>query len=213
MGVVLTGVIILIGIATLSDNIWASNKLAELEAQTMSIVSFEAPTSELEPKFYKLDNNRFRLVWWKSIATEVLETNPLLGLGFGYDLAAGFLREYDQDLGDEFTARSPHCVVFTALGRLGLVGFVIWITFCGLVTMRAWKAMRHGADTVQVGLWCVTIVMLVSATFGVVLEGPMGAVIFWSALGLATAESQLSATEISPEVPEPLPNAGPSASV
>jgi hypothetical protein len=39
------------------------------------------------------------------------------------------------------------------------------------------------------GWWSVSWVMLASACFGVVLEGPMGAILFWTSLGLANATS------------------------
>jgi hypothetical protein len=46
--------------------------------------------------------------------------------------------------------------------------------------------------------------MFVCACFGVVLEGPMGAVIFWTLLGMASG--------IEPDLAETLPTAEPSAS-
>jgi CHASE3 domain sensor protein len=63
-------------------------------------------------------------------------------------------------------------------------------------------------------------VILVSACFGVVLEGPMGAVVFWTILGLASAtsaaeqeqraaaEAALDAPTAPDSPPAPLPNAG-----
>lgn len=179
------GLLGLIAAAVFAQHSWAGDKLAELGAQAGSIVSVARPGSDFAPKSYKLDNNRFRLVWWRSVATEVWDTNPLFGLGFGHDLAAGFLQEYDQDLGDEFVTRSPHCIAVTALGRMGLVGFAIWAAFCAVFFVRFWRALRDRAtDPVDLGLWCCLWVLLVSATFGVVLEGPMGAVAFWTILGL-----------------------------
>jgi len=179
------GLLAMIAAAVFANHSWAGDKLAELGAQAGSIVSVARPGSDFAPKSYKLDNNRFRLVWWRSVALEVWDTNPVFGLGFGHDLAAGFLQEYDQDLGDEFVTRSPHCIAITALGRMGLVGFVIWASFCAVFFVRFWRALRDRAtDPVDIGLWCCLWVLLVSATFGVVLEGPMGAVAFWTVLGL-----------------------------
>jgi hypothetical protein len=42
---------------------------------------------------------------------------------------------------------------------------------------------------VPLGWWSVAWVMLTSGCFGVVLEGPMGAVVFWTALGMANVTS------------------------
>ncbi len=179
------GLLGLIAAAVFANHSWAGGKLAELGAQAGSLVSIARPGSDFAPKSYKLDNNRFRLVWWQSVATEVWHENPVFGLGFGHDLAAGFLAEYDQDLGDDFVTRSPHCIAVTALGRMGLIGFAIWTAFCAVLFVRCWRALRdHATDPLDVGLWCFLWVTLISATFGVVLEGPMGAVVFWTGLGL-----------------------------
>ena len=195
-GLALLALLGLIVVSTLTGNVWADHKLTEVRAQVGSVVSIAAPSSEFAPKSYKLDNNRFRLVWWHSVALETWETNPVFGLGFGHDLAAGFLQEYDQDLGDDFVTRSPHCIAVTALGRMGAVGFGVWIAFCIVFVSRCWRALRHG-DPLEVGLWCSLGVLLVSATFGVVLEGPMGAVVFWAMLGLTadTAPAKIAQNE------------------
>lgn len=205
----------LIAAAVFANHSWAGDKLAELGAQAGSIVSIARPGSDFAPKSYKLDNNRFRLVWWRSVATETWDTNPLFGLGFGHDLAAGFLQNYDQELGDEFVTRSPHCVAVTALGRMGLVGFAIWASFCAVFFARFWRALRDPATApVDVGLWCCLWVLLVSATFGVVLEGPMGAVAFWTILGLlqpapAAADDAESSAEPAATLPNPAETASP----
>jgi O-antigen ligase len=141
----------------------------------------------------KGDNNRFRLVWWRNVAEETLTTSPVFGLGFGADLARGFVQEYYPDTGDEFTARSPHNIFMTVLGRMGLTGVLVLLAFyvtqfrTTARTARAARtnpAMQH-ALSLQSACW----VLLVSACFGVVLEGPMGAIPFWIILGLANHEA------------------------
>jgi hypothetical protein len=52
--------------------------------------------------------------------------------------------------------------------------------------VRTLRSVRS-TDAGTAGLWCAAWVILVSACFGVVLEGPMGAVVFWTILGLASA--------------------------
>lgn len=209
------GLLGLIAAAVFANHSWAGDKLAELGAQAGSVISVARPGSDFAPKSYKLDNNRFRLVWWRSVATEVWDTNPIFGLGFGHDLAAGFLAEYDQDLGDDFVTRSPHCIAVTALGRMGLVGAVLWTAFCAVLLTRFWRALRDRATApVDIGLWCCLWVLLVSATFGVVLEGPMGAVVFWTILGLLypAPAGPAGDAESSPDAAAPLPSAAETAS-
>lgn len=150
----------------------------------------------------KSDNNRFRTMWWRAVASETLAQNPAFGLGFGYDLARGFLQEYSPDLTEEFTARSPHSILMSAFGRLGFAGLAVFAGFCGVLAVRTWRVMRDpAAAPLALGLWSSLWVILLSACFGVVLEGPMGAVVFWTLLGLANAPSPAADETDSPAVP------------
>ncbi|HEY0968144.1 MAG TPA: O-antigen ligase family protein [Opitutaceae bacterium] len=140
------------------------------------------------------DNNRFRVVWWQSITARVLEENPVFGLGFGYDLARDFVSTYE-GVGDDFAVRSPHSIVFTILGRTGFFGLTLFLTLVAVMlgrTHTAAKAARAQLDGAARALswWCACWVILISACFGVVLENPMGAVVFWILLGLAHASTK-----------------------
>ena len=147
----------------------------------------------------KGDNNRFRLIWWKNVTQETLETSPVLGLGFGADLARGFLLEYYPTSETDFSARSPHNIFMTTLGRMGLVGVAALLAVYfmqGRVTAQVAREARSDparqeAMTLQAAVW----VVMVSACLGVVLEGPMGAIPFWIILGLA----HYGATQADPE--------------
>jgi hypothetical protein len=52
---------------------------------------------------------------------------------------------------------------------------------------------------VTLGLWACVWTILVSACFGVVLEGPMGAVVFWSLLGILNAPTPESDVPDTPD--------------
>jgi hypothetical protein len=136
-----------------------------------------------EDTLNKGDNNRFRAVWWAAVVDETLNGGPWLGLGFGHNLAERFAREYYPDSGDEFATRSPHNIVLTLFGRTGFVGVLPFLFIGALIAGRTVRVSRF--DPANGGLWCAAWVILVSACFGVVLEGPMGAVVFWTLLGLA----------------------------
>ena len=60
----------------------------------------------------KGDNNRFRSVWWRTVVAETLAENPAFGLGFGHDLARNFLREFNPEMADDFTARDEPLALF-----------------------------------------------------------------------------------------------------
>lgn len=155
-----------------------------------------------ENRFYVGDNNRFRLVWWQAVADETWETSPAFGLGFGHDLSARFLRTYQVDLGEDFNTRSPHSIIFTVLGRMGVVGLLAWLGIMVAMIIRTLHLARLARASTDVlpalGWWSVAWVLLASACFGVVLEGPMGAVVFWTTLGLANATTALAEKEPAP---------------
>ena len=152
----------------------------------------------------KPDNNRFRLIWWKNVATETLSTSPIFGLGFGADLAHGFLLEYYPTSAADFTARSPHNIFMTTLGRMGLLGTAVLLAIywtIGRATAKCARKLRSGSVepetmAMQAAIW----VVMVSACFGVVLEGPMGAIPFWIMLGLAHYDAHAQNSELEPKV-------------
>lgn len=194
-----------IALAAIGNNNWAQGKLHGLSDRLHSLTDVSGTghyTSE--ESSFKGDNNRFRLIWWKNVIEETGQANPVFGLGFGADLAAGFLQEYYPDNSEEFGVRSPHNMFVTTFGRMGAAGLGVWLVFCAAFLQRAWRALSRTGDPVTWSLWCMAWVILVSATFGVVLEGPMGAVIFWTVLGLASATPAEVPAADQPS-PEPAP--------
>lgn len=142
----------------------------------------------------KPDNNRFRMTWWRSVMERTWADNPWLGLGFGHDLAQDFRQSYYGNIGEEeFSARSPHNFILTVFGRLGLAGLLILGGVISGLAALIWRNRSrgdsgcHGYQNFALGLGALAI--LVSALFGVVLEGPMGATLFWTALGLANSRA------------------------
>jgi O-antigen ligase len=139
------------------------------------------------------DNNQFRIVWWKTVFDETLRKGPFFGLGFGYDLTSSFMRAYYPTGGeDTATTRSPHSVWLTVFGRMGLVGL---ITFTLITVLMIREAMatarlvaRRKVEPFNLAFWTGAIIILGSASFGVVLEGPMGGILFWTFLGLASSQ-------------------------
>jgi hypothetical protein len=179
------GVVVLL--ASVGENTWARERLDGLGDRVNSLSDAYGQRSyESNESSDKGDNNRFRIVWWGTVAKETLDQAPVCGLGFGYDLAKGFMQTYDPAMGDDFAARSPHSIIMSVFGRMGSIGLAAFLTFVGALMVKTWRSLRNrSTDPVAVGLWCAAWVILTSACFGVVLEGPMGAVLFWSVLGLA----------------------------
>jgi len=191
-------------LASVGDNQWAREKLEGLNDRVTSLFDASGNRAyQSSESFDKGDNNRFRRVWWRTVAEETLSQGPICGLGFGYDLAKGFMQTYDPTMSDDFAARSPHNIAMSAFGRMGGIGLATFLAFVGVLVLKTWRPLRdRSTDPVAVGLWCAVWVILTSACFGVVLEGPMGAVVFWSVLGLA---SGMGATVKHPDAPDSQP--------
>ncbi|MDD3179873.1 MAG: O-antigen ligase family protein [Opitutaceae bacterium] len=139
------------------------------------------------------DNNRFRLVWWRQVLQETFAGGPIFGLGWGYDLAAGFSREYFGLEDESFTVRSPHNILITLFGRSGFLGLASFLAVVAAGAAQGFGAIRRHRDSPAYGtvaLWTGGGLYFVCACFGVVLEGPMGAIPFWIILGLAQQEAE-----------------------
>jgi hypothetical protein len=69
---------------------------------------------------------------------------------------------------------------------MGCAGLAVLLAVAAAMVVKSWRAWRdRSTDLLACGLWGAAWVIFVSACFGVVLEGPMGAVVFWTVLGLA----------------------------
>ncbi|MEO7599842.1 MAG: O-antigen ligase family protein [Opitutus sp.] len=168
------------------------------------VVSLTDPTGQRsyqgEGTFNKGDNNLFRTVWWRTVLSETVQTNPYVGLGFGHDLADRFVREYYPESGEEFSVRSPHNVLVTVFARMGAVGLAVLAALLLAAAARTWQAVRMNPDVAAP--WCIAWVLFSSACFGVVLEGPMGAIVFWTSLGWAHAALAAEGAVESPTITE-----------
>ncbi len=137
---------------------------------------------------FKGDNNQFRLVWWQSVMVTTWDADPWLGQGFGFDLASDFVRQYYAEGGEEFSTRSPHSMLLTVFGRMGFAGLTAFLLIVVGMMRPTWRALRAARPPdEEVARWLCAWIVLVSSCFGVVLEGPMGAMVFWTVLGLANA--------------------------
>ena len=94
------------------------------------------------------------------------------------------------------------------MGLGALLGIV------AVMIQRTWRSLhtkdRHGEDQV---FWLAAWVIFTSACFGVVLEGPMGAVVFWTILGLANAPRREKEADATPAAVADLRSAAPAIQV
>jgi hypothetical protein len=174
---------------------WTRTPLHGVYQRVASVVDWGGTGSyTAEGAESKGDNNRFRAVWWTTVVNETIEGDPWTGLGYGHDLAENFLRAYYADSNEEFTTRSPHNLLISIFARTGAAGLAAFLLVAACMAWRTWRAARACAGSRDgaaladgLGPWCCAWAILASACFGVVLEGPMGAVVFWILLGTAAA--------------------------
>jgi len=134
---------------------------------------------------------QWRLAWWRRIAAKAATADQWYrGRGFGLNLADddGFQVTRDGSL------RSPHNIHLTYLARTGFPGLGLWLALQGawLITMARgwWQARRRGQDAwtgwfaALIGFW---LAMQFNASLDVYLEGPVGAIWFWTIFGAGMA--------------------------
>lgn len=206
-----------LGATVVLNESWEDSRVLALYEHVVSILDFDGSGQYRSAASADTgDNNTFRLVWWRSISERVWHDSPLFGLGFGYDLSADFIAHYDL-VGDDFSTRSPHNVGMTILGRMGFLGGLLFSALLATMahhTMRLARAARRDVEGAAraLALWAAVWVIMISACFGVVLEGPMGAVVFWCLLGIANERYASVLNPAGPEAygpesaPAPLPS-------
>ena len=156
----------------------------------------------------------WRLQWWEDILGYTFGGERFLdGKGFGINLSVsdGYVVDEEQAL------RSPHNSHLTVLARGGVPMFLVWMLLQGVwfarVAAAVRRARRAGLDG-WVAFYAVCAAFWlgahVNASFDVYLEGPMGAVWFWTVFGLALAGTRLQTSH--PRLLDDLRPGAPSAS-
>lgn len=152
--------------------------------------------SNVESIFSETDTDlegskEWRLIWWAYIVDYTVFGDYFwAGKGFGVNLADddGF-QVGDAEFGNPL--RSPHDVHMTFLARAGVPGLLLWlltiISWFGAMLSCFFRARRLQLEHTK-GLFLFVssygLAFLLNATFDVFLEGPVGAIWFWSVFGL-----------------------------
>ena len=147
----------------------------------------------------------FREEWWDEIISYTFH-GPYFwgGKGFGVNLADddGFQVLADGSL------RSPHNGHLNFLARMGVPGFMLWLTILSVfvITMvRARQLFLRRGDTLLAGLaaWILVywLAAATNASFDVYIEGPQGGIWFWSLIGAGIALAGLAHAPGSQAIP------------
>jgi succinate-acetate transporter protein len=88
--------------------------------------------------------------------------------------------------------------MLSVFGRTGLVGFATLLVVLFAMITRTRLAGRESLQANQpdsaLAPWLLVWAIFTAACFGVVLEGPMGAIVFWITLGMANAGTHRTAS-------------------
>jgi hypothetical protein len=130
------------------------------------------------------DNKVWRLVWWTKIIDYTFGGQYFFqGKGLGPALASADEIVLD-DTEDEL--RSPHNFNLTILARFGVPVFLLWLYWLYLLIRDLFRKNTTQLSFVYLIVICM---FLFNASFDVFLEGPMGALPFWTIIGLRYMEN------------------------
>jgi hypothetical protein len=123
------------------------------------------------------NNVTWRLIWWaKIIDYSFSPTGAFIGKGLGMSLA-----DSDGILSVDDELRSPHNFHLNIMARFGFILFFIWMYWIYLIIKPIFKKQL---GTLSLAISCIIMAFLLNASFDVFLEGPMGAMPFWTWVGL-----------------------------
>lgn len=137
----------------------------------------------------------WRMEWWTKITDyTVFGQYFWTGKGFGVNLA----KDDGFSVSDDHALRSPHNGHLTMLARGGVPGLLLWLAvhISWLVyVLGAWLDARRMRRYTWMGVFAFIMVYwtagMINAAFDVYLEGPMGAIWFWTFFGLGMACARL----------------------
>lgn len=123
------------------------------------------------------NNVTWRLIWWaKIIDYSFSPTGAFIGKGLGMSLA-----DSDGILSVDDELRSPHNFHLNIMARFGFILFLIWTYWMYLIIKPIFNKQL---GTLSLAISCIIMAFLFNASFDVFLEGPMGAMPFWTWVGL-----------------------------
>lgn len=134
------------------------------------------------------DTTSWRWGWWMQIWDDTTRMAPFLGQGFGSDISTPFLG--DNEWGRN--VRYPHNIMFTVIGRLGLIGLFIFVLLYLAIVLHSLRFCkrffsspdRRDADLIAFG---VVFAGLVNSLLQATYEVPYAAITHWVCLGYMAA--------------------------
>lgn len=154
---------------------------AVADAMSFVVPSAVEPSAEVGDP---VGNSRWRLDVWRTGWDNRIRENVLVGEGFGRPALVETSASADGDERTQF-----HNGYLSYLLREGLVGLVLFFAIVAVAVSRLVGTVRGPHSPVDrmaaLGLAGGIFLYLGNAAFAVILEGPMGGILFWLLLGCA----------------------------
>ena len=168
IAVVVGGVLLIVNPAIVIDFIAESDTMETLSLDSGAFIG---------------STTKWRWDWWMTIWHDTMRTAPFWGAGFGGDISTAFL---GPELGKQ--VRYPHSIMFTAIGRLGLIGLSIFLTLfitIAVFTIKFCRSYYNRTDRCDADLICSGIVVagMLNALLQATYEVPHAAILHWVCLG------------------------------
>ena len=180
LGIIAASLLIFINPDMIADKIAGSDTIESFGIQDGQFVGFSEASGT---------TTKWRWDWWMTIWHDTMEMAPFWGQGFGADITGPFLEAW---LGPAYAdatgyARFPHSVIFTVIGRIGIIGLAIFIPILTAITLLTLKSSRKfftSNTRRDADLICYAVVLagLVNGILQATYEVPYGAVTHWVCL-------------------------------
>jgi len=135
----------------------------------------------------------WRILFWSIILQNL--NQHWLGVGFGPVLAYVYDFPYIWEDPDVPILRNAHNSHLTILARMGIPGFLLWITMLFFYFSFLYRIIKSPVSPKlkSTAGWLIgySSASVINAIFDPSLESPMGGIWFWSLIGLGIALSRL----------------------
>lgn len=175
-----------------SPDQWINRQVSTISAVVGGQAAADAARGVLSTQDVGSDTIAWRFAWWSALYKEVTSSvdKTIFGLGFGADLTQPL--GFQPDPTNPRLVRSPHNFLVTLLARTGVIGLSLWLAAlaaCLAPVLRGLRAATRAGkhDDADYVLWLVAypLTIIIAAIFGVVLEGPYGAIPCYLLLGMS----------------------------
>ena len=129
-------------------------------------------------------SSSWRWDWWMTIWDDTMKMAPFLGQGFGSDISTPYLGYSEHAL----SVRYPHNIIFTIVGRLGLIGLIIFMPLFiavgvySLILCKRFFQSPHRRDADLIA-YAIVVAGMINGVLQATYEVPYGAITHWVCVG------------------------------